>query len=405
MRFTTADPRLLASLVFLLGLFSSFSLGRPFAAQSEAKLTATDPAPSTFFGLPVATDGNTVAVGATFDNQAGTRAGAVYVFAKSNGEWAQEAKLIGSDTAAEDQFGFSVAVSGGMLAVGVPLHDAGATTTGAVYIFRRDDGIWLQQAKLIAGDAAENTGLGSSVAISGSTIAVGAVRSEAVYVFQETETGWVETAKLKASDAGLIDRFGTSVALTSNTLMVGASEHNSQAGAVYLFERHGDWQEVSKLVPDDSAAGDQFGRSVSVSGGTAVIGAPFNDEAVQDAGAAYIFRRGKGGWHQEAKLTASDGAPSDFFGFTVSISGNSAVVGAPFDDDAGLTSGSVYVFERGAAWQQVEKLTASDAAAGDQFGRSVSVSGESVVVGAHLNDEGATNSGAAYVFNLPAGGK
>jgi hypothetical protein len=153
-----------------------------------------------------------------------------------------------------------------------------------------------------------------------------------------------------------------------------------------------------KLTASDAAAGDYFGRSVSVSGDTAVIGAWGDDDR---RGAAYIFTRNGSTWAQQAKLTASDAAAGDHFGQSVSVSGDTAVVAADWDDDAGSNSGSAYVFKRsGSTWTQQAKLTASDAAAGDEFGVSVSVSGDTAVVGASSNDDAGSASGSAYVFDL-----
>ena len=154
-----------------------------------------------------------------------------------------------------------------------------------------------------------------------------------------------------------------------------------------------------KLTASDAAEGDQFGRRVSVSGDLAIVGARRDDDAGGESGSAYIFRRTGTNWSEEAKLTASDPAAGDFFGFSVSISGDLAIVGAPFDDDAGNQSGSAYVFRRtGTSWSQEAKLTATEAAADDQFGVSVSISGDLAVVGAFGDDDAGSTSGAAYIF-------
>ena len=135
------------------------------------------------------------------------------------------------------------------------------------------------------------------------------------------------------------------------------------------------------------------------SGDTAVVGAFLDNSPLPDAGSAYIFVRTGGVWTQQAKLTASDAAAGDRFGTSVAVSGDTAVVGAYFDDDAGSSSGSAYAFVRtGGVWMQQAKLTASDAAANDQFGYSVALSGDTAVVGAYQDDDAGSNSGSAYVF-------
>ena len=152
----------------------------------------------------------------------------------------------------------------------------------------------------------------------------------------------------------------------------------------------------TKLTADDGAAGDYFGYSVSISGDTAVVGA-YQDDGSK--GSAYVFERSGTTWGQQAKLIAGDGAADDYFGISVSISGDTAVVGAYRDDDKASSTGSAYVFERtGTTWSQQDKLTASDGAAGDYFGYSVSINGDTIAVGAHYDDDDGDNSGSAYVY-------
>ena len=159
--------------------------------------------------------------------------------------------------------------------------------------------------------------------------------------------------------------------------------------------------ESAKLTASDGDFEDYFGYSVSISGDSVVVGAYRDDDSGINSGSAYIFERdAKGTWTEVQKLTASDGAAEDSFGYIVSISGDSVVVGAYRDDDSGINSGSAYIFERDAkgTWTEVQKLTASDGAAEDSFGYSVSISGERVVVGAVYDDENSNSSGSAYIF-------
>jgi hypothetical protein len=206
-------------------------------------------------------------------------------------------------------------------------------------------------------------------------------------------TGAQELAKLLASDAAAVDRFGSSVSVSGDTAVVGAAEDDhaggTNAGSTYVFLRSGGpgapgWTQQAKLTASDAAESDRFGYSVSISGDTAVIGAVADDHpGGVNAGSAYVFVRSGGVWTQQAKLTASDAAASDRFGHSVSVSGDTAVIGAVWDRDAGEMSGSAYVFVRsGGVWTQQAKLVTSDAAGGDSFGNSVSVSGDTALVGA-----------------------
>ncbi len=292
---------------------------------------------------------------------------------------------------------------------------------------------FVQAAKLTASDGAAGDNLGCSVAISGSTVVVGSPdntymvanpikRSGAglVYVFTEPSSGWAdmtETATLIASDGSVGNEFGASVSISGNTLVVGAPSatvgENAQ-GAAYVFTGSGSaWTQSAKLTASDGEPYDDFGRSVSISGITVVVGAQWakvNGNA--DQGAAYVFAKPSSGWAnmtQTAKLTASSGAAGDYFGQSVSISGNAVVVGAW--GVGGSYQGAAYVFtEPSSGWAnmtQTAEFTASDAAAYAQFGWSVSISGNTVVVGANyatLGNSGLGYQGAAYVFTEPASG-
>ncbi|MBU1695026.1 MAG: FG-GAP repeat protein, partial [Verrucomicrobia bacterium] len=179
--------------------------------------------------------------------------------------------------------------------------------------------------------------------------------------------------KLTASDGAAGDRFGYAVAVAGDTAVVGAYSNQTGQGAAYIFYRDeggaGNWGQAAKLTASDGAAGDEFGYAVCITGDTVVVGARHDDDGGADAGSAYVFYRDEGGadnWGQVKKLTASDGAAGDEFSYSVSVEGDTAVIGAPFDDDAAAAAGSAYVFYRDQGgtdnWGQVKKLTASDGA-------------------------------------------
>ena len=213
-----------------------------------------------------------------------------------------------------------------------------------------------------------------------------------------------EQAKLTASDGARSDSFGTAVAIDGNTAVIGADEHDDNGdftGSAYVFrfdDASGAWFEEQELLPDDGATFGRFGRSVAISGDVAVIGTRAPGVVI---GSAYVFRFDGFAWVQEQELLASDGAGSDDFGFAVAIDGDTAVIGAPGDDDNGSRSGSVYVFRfDGTAWNEEAKLTASDGAAGDSLGGAVAVSGDAAVVGAFDDDDFGFRSGAAYMYRF-----
>ncbi len=209
--------------------------------------------------------------------------------------------------------------------------------------------------------------------------------------------------KITATDGAAFDEFGISVSISGDYAVVGADyddDNGNRSGSAYVFKRSGaSWAQEAKILPSDGAKDDSFGLSVSISGDYAVVGARHDDDNGSSSGSAYAFKRTGTTWDQEAHLLASDGASSDFFGSSVSISGDYVVVGAFQNNDNGFYSGSAYVFKRnGTTWDQEAKLLPSDGAELDGFGISVSISSDYAVVGAWGNDDNGSKSGSAYVF-------
>ncbi len=364
-------------------------------------MAAVDVAPLDTFARSVAISGSTAVMGVPIaDVPAGTDAGAAYVF-NLDRYLGELTKLTASDATSSDEFGRSVAISGDT-AVIVTENEYNSGRADA-YVFIRSGGGWIQQAELTTSD------LVGSVAISGDTIVLGTSRLDnpgSAYVFVRAEGIWTQQATLTAADGEAGDGFGCAVAVDGETALVGAfwDDHSGyDAGSAYIFVRsNGVWSEQAKLTASDAAAGDWFGYSVSAFGDTAAIGAYGDDhDGGTGAGAAYVFVRAGGVWAQQSKLVASDAAAGDYFGNSVSVSGDTLVIGSHADDHAGGTdAGAAYVFVRSNGfWSEQAKLTAPDAAAGDMFGHSVAISGERAVIGAPLNDHlGGTDCGSAYFF-------
>jgi hypothetical protein len=217
----------------------------------------------------------------------------------------------------------------------------------------------------------------------------------------------VEEQKLVASDAAADDLFGFSVSVSGPVVAVGAPYDlgGGAAGLAYVFRRGVmGWTEEQELTASDRAPTDLFGWSVSVSGDIALIGAPMDDHAAgDDAGSAYVFRHDSSAWKQTQMLTASEAAPGDQFGNSVSLSGRAALIGAPYDQHAGgVYAGSAYRFrEDGSIWTEVERITGSDTASFDFFGFSVAIKEDRAVVGALGNEQAGRDAGSAYVFDMP----
>ena len=218
--------------------------------------------------------------------------------------------------------------------------------------------------------------------------------------------GFVEQDKLLASDGAAGDYLGLSVSVNGDIAIVGAQYGDSPtaaSGSAYLFKDDGtgNWSEIQELLSADGAAGDRFGASVAVSGDTAVIGAYGDGDSGSYSGSAYIFQDdGAGNWTQIDKLLAGDGAAGDYFGMSVGISGDTVVVGAFAVDDNGTDSGAAYIFQDDGAgnWTQIDKLLADDGGADDEFGRAVAIVDDTVVIGAWGDDDKAADAGAAYIF-------
>ena len=394
----------------------------------------------------------------------------------------QEAYLKASNTELEDRFGSAVAISGNTLVVGADDEDSASSgvngdetdnslvNSGAAFVYVRNGNVWEQQAYLKASNPDANDGFGGAVAISGDSIVIGAVGESsdadgvngvqeddtaasagAAYVFIREGENWRQQAYLKASNSDPGDEFSASVAISGNTIVVGALGEESsalgvngdeldntefQAGAVYIFHRVGDnWGQQAYLKASNTDPFDAFGTSVAISQNTVVVGAnressssmgvdgDQNNNDFLSSGAAYVYSRLDGEWRQEAYLKASNVSSSAEFGTSVDISDNTIVVGAPSESNSaqgvngnqflGLApeSGAAYIFTKeGIEWTQQAYLKASNADLADEFARQVSISGDSVLIGASAEmsatrgisgdetDNSTDSSGAAYLF-------
>lgn len=404
--------------------------------EQQAKLVASDRTTHDGFGTAVALQGATALVGAPGSYLEANAPGAAYVFERSGIAWSQQAKLAASDSAITNLFGTSVAFGAGYAVIGVP-----GSIDASASVYARDGATWTETPKLYAtteanagdrfGAGAAATGsqviltatafltnnpagaarvfhlldetilygpprpapgdFGYAVASDGDTLLVGSRNdggaAGAAFALVRAGSSWLLQGTLVATNGAANDRLGTSVAIDGEVAAAGAPERDdggSNAGAVYVFARGGAvWSPLQQLVASDAASGDQLGRAVASSIDTLVAGAPFDDDLGSASGSAYVFVGDAGGFAQQAKLLPADGASNDEFGEDVAVDGDTAVVGARLDDDLGSASGAVYVFVReNDVWTQQAKLLASDGAAGDFFGGAVAIEGEWIAVGA-----------------------
>lgn len=371
--------------------------------NEHANYSASNGRPSESFGFSVSLSHAVAVVGAVRADDNGPRAGAAYVHRHDGSTWVQEARLIASDGAEHDLFGWSVAVAGDTAFVGAT-DDDHELSTGSVYVFRFNGQSWQEEAKLFASD--ETSGFGYSLSAFDDVVLIGAFGDNevarvagAAYVFRFDGARWQEEVKLLASDGASRDYFGRSVSLHSNVALIGANQcPEGKPGAAYVFRFDGTtWMEEAKLVP---AAGSRyFGWRVSLSGGIALVGALRDGVFGHHRGAAYVFRFDGSSWVEEAKL-GPDSPTDRIFSSSVAIAGETAIIGAVLPDWVGGPEiGSAYLFRfDGSTWREQAKFLASDGMTDDRFGLSVALSDNMALVGADWGGFGSTNPGSVYVL-------
>jgi len=330
--------------------------------------------------------------------------------------------LFASDGEGGDEFGSSVSISGDVAIVGAWLDNTtGESNAGSVYVYRFNGTNWIEEAHLFASDGQggipQGDLFGMSISVSGNIAIVGAPADDSIvgtgagsaYVYRFNGTNWIEETHLFASDGAVNDSFGKSVSISDNVAIVGAfrddTESGINVGSAYVYRFDGlTWVEEAHLTASDGAADDFFGISVSIFGNIAIVGAYHDDTAAGNlVGSAYIYRFNGMAWVEDTHLFASDGAAIDQFGVSVSTDGNLIIVGA-LDDvtKGGIKTGSAYVYRfDGKFWVEEAHLFASDGAASDIFGVYVSISDDVAVVGASLDDTtSGTNAGSAYIYRF-----
>ncbi|MBI3133938.1 MAG: T9SS type A sorting domain-containing protein [Bacteroidetes bacterium] len=447
-------------------VYAQTGIGQNFAEFLKA--VPADRAADDQFGYSVDIDGNYAIVGAYSDNfGASENHGSVYIY-KRNGinDWVEHQKLIPADQEDYDRFGWSVAIDGDYAIVGAYREDedaAGANSlsnAGSAYIFENDGlGNWVQVEKIVASDREVDDEFGWSVAISGTTAIVGARAEDhnaggtnyiysagSVYIFDRDGIGdWTQSQKICAADRAadinfpggysgedLGDQFGWAVGISGDYLVVGALHHDYavvsppsgvlwSSGAAYVFERNaGVWNQVKKLQNFDREDWDRFGCAVAIDTNVIVIGAYSEDEEedgvsneLTNPGSAYLFERNMAGnWLPAQKIVPADRNSGDHFGYAFALEDTLLVIGTHSDnhDEFGAAyledAGSAYIFEKNAGtWSQMQKIDASDRAEYDEFGISVGLSGYTILIGAFLQDTDASgtnlmaDAGAAYFFS------
>ena len=387
--------------------------------SQQVELTAGDGATDDRFGASVAISVDSAVVGVPGDDHdMSTNAGAVYVFVRNDDLWTLQAKLVANDAAAADAFGAAVAIAADIVLVGATGDDSPPVFGhGSVYVFARSGDVWLQQAKLVAGDFSFDDEFGSALAFSNDTALIAAPdkttiagpAAGAVYAFVRSGAIWTEQSKMLAAQGDNGARFGWSVAIDGDVALIGAPFDDSplglSAGSAYVFERDGvAWTQRFRFLDSEASLGDHVGAGVALSGDTAVITAPGDDsETEQNTGAAHVLVRNGMQWDSQAKLIPNEGAWLDHFTGPVALAGDVVVLGGQSSISPGSTGEAAFVFRRlGGLWRQQSILFADDAAYADQFGSSVALDGDTALVGAPADDSASTGNpdvGSVHIFN------
>jgi len=376
-----------------------FDCGR----SAQQQLTATDGAAFDRFGSAVAVSGDSVVVGVPSKIEpGGASQGAAYVFVRSGAGWIQQAKLKADPPRNGAEFGSAVDISGNTIVVGAWRETVAPNDTqGAAYVFVRSGTVWTQQARLLASDGAFNDQFGSAVAIDGETIAIGAPFDDvganqnqgSVYVFTRSGANWTQQARFSSSNGAANDNFGNAVDISSETIAVGAYRRNTFRGAAYVFTRNGStWSEQQILNATDGTGGDEFGFALSLDGNTLAVGAHKDDtEQFQDHGSVYIFTRSGTVWTEQPKILQDTIIQFAQFGSTLALDGDSLVIG----QSGGLNTAWIYIPD-GDEWILDEEFTGT---AQSDFGKAVAISGATVVVGALAKTVGGNSQqGDATVY-------
>ena len=373
---------------------------------TEFRLTADNAFEGAEYGRSVAIDGDLVAIGAGGDGSVG----AVYLYKRQGMIYIPEAILVSPDATSGTfpEFGRTVAISGNTVFVGARFaQDGDLVRAGAVYVFQKYGDLWQFNQKIVSPSPENEDNFGRALAVQGDHLVVTARKTSleegAAYVFVYSGGRWIHQTDLAASDPMPGAYFGQSVDIQGDVIAIGARNANPNgAGGFYIFRKSGDgWMEIAKVTPADGQDEDQYGFAVVISGDTIVVGARRADLSTlkTNTGAAYVYTLKGDSVELVTKLIPSDASKGDEFGQSVAIAGDVISVGAWKDDNR---QGSIYLFSRiGGEWVENGRITASDGAAGDEFGYSLSAFGNRMVTGAHFTQvENLKKAGAAYVVSI-----
>lgn len=409
--------RAIAITAALLAVTSIPARAQIVGASESSALRAFDGTAGDQYGQGLALDGNTLAVGAWFDDASNDQGGSVYVYVGAGSSWTLQQKIDPALPTSQYRFGENLALQGDRLVVGCSWDGQGAYQSGAVYVYERVGGVWSQVVKLKGSGVSYNRNLGRSIALDGDTIAAGAVYgccatspAGGVHVFRRVAGTWTEEGVLTGIGTGASDAFGQSVALEGDRLVVGQSglpwASGNRRGSVHVFQRTGaTWSQTQRIDAPGAAQVQHFGHAVALRGATLVVGAPnapSADGSQADSGSVEVYAESAGTWVHAQSLQPNDSSDGDRIGQALALEGDLLLVGAPSREYAAGIGGA-YVYERVAgAWTQRAKLVASTDVRDDDFGAALPLDGTTAFVGAPAADGLSTDAGAVFEYALPA---
>lgn len=390
-----------SNLLIPTSMLLALVIAQPASGQTleDYKILPSDGGAGQKTGNATAIDGGIFAVGARQDDDSGAASGSAYLFDSATG--VQLIKLIATDGASGDQFGFSISLSNGIVAVGAPYDDDRGVDSGGVYLFDAVTGV--QLAKIVPSDGQAGDEFGFDVAIDGGTVAIGAKRDDdngqdsgSLYLYDVASAALI--VKVLPNDGAADDNFGEAVDLDQGIVSVGAHGDDDRgllSGSAYLFDANTGAQ-LAKLLASDGSSNAFFGSAIAMDGGIVAVGAWADSLFFDHSGSVYLFDAATG--LQTAKLVPADGDDRDHFGISIAIDSGIVAIGADGDDDNAFNSGSAYLYDAGSG-QMIRKLLSSDGEAHDEFGAAIAIDNGIVVIGAAGDDDQGTSSGAAYVFS------
>jgi FG-GAP repeat len=344
-----------------------------------------------YFGNSVSISGNYAIVGSPYDDIGlNNNQGSVSIYQLSGSTWIFIQKITDVSGAANDEFGSSVFISGNYAIVGAFEDDDGATIDqGSASIYQLSGGTWVLMNKFTGIGSTANDNFGYSVCIHGNYVIVGAagddnganINQGSAFIYQLIGGAWFFNAKIIDASGGSFDNFGFSVSISGNYAIVGANMDDiggnmDQGSASFYQLSSGTWVLMQKITDVSGAANDEFGSRVSISGNYAIVGAYADDDGANiDQGSATIYQLSSGTWISMQKIKDASGSSYDYFGNSVSISGNYIIVGAERDDvGANIDPGSVSIYQRvGLGWQKLQYVTDPSGNAIDFFGTTVGI--------------------------------